>query len=52
MAYTDNQLEALVARCEQFRTAVAPDGYRNSLALCITTQSSQRVLPTQALPRW
>lgn len=35
MAYTDDQLEALVARCEQFRKAVAPDGYRNSLALCI-----------------
>lgn len=35
MTHTAEQLQTLVARCEQFRGADAPKGYRNSLALCI-----------------
>lgn len=35
MAFTDEQLQILIDRCEQFRNAEAPEGYRGSLALCI-----------------
>lgn len=35
MSHTAAQLQALVDRCEQFRGAEAPNGYPNSLALCI-----------------
>ncbi|WP_052583233.1 hypothetical protein [Mycobacteroides abscessus] len=35
MSHTDAQLQDLVAACEQFRGAKAPDGYRDSLALCV-----------------
>ncbi|WP_078315520.1 hypothetical protein [Mycobacterium sp. D16Q16] len=35
MPPTDAQLHALVDRCEQFRGAEAPGGYRDGLALCV-----------------
>lgn len=35
MPHTAEQLQLLVARCEQFRGSKAPVGYPNSLALCI-----------------
>ncbi len=35
MTYTAEQLQSLIARCEQFRGATAPLGYRDGLALCI-----------------
>lgn len=35
MTYTAEQLEVLVERCEQLRDVKAPQGYPNSLALCI-----------------
>lgn len=35
MTHTAEQLQSLIARCEQFRGAVAPSGYRDGLALCI-----------------
>lgn len=35
VTYTAEQLQALVARCEQFRGVEAPRGYPRSLALCI-----------------
>ncbi|MBE5469550.1 hypothetical protein [Mycobacteroides abscessus] len=35
MTHTAEQLQALIARCEQFRGAEAPEGYPNSLALCV-----------------
>lgn len=35
MTHTAAQLQALTARCEQFRGEEAPEGYPNSLALCI-----------------
>lgn len=35
MTHTAEQLHALVAACEQFRGSKAPDGYRDSLALCV-----------------
>lgn len=35
MTHTAEQLHALVAACEQFRGAKAPDGYRDGLALCV-----------------
>lgn len=35
MTHTAEQLHALVAACEQFRGAKAPDGYRDGLALCM-----------------
>lgn len=35
MSHTAEQLHSLVAACEQFRGAKAPDGYRDGLALCV-----------------
>ena len=35
MCHTAAQLQALVERCEQFRDAKAPKGYRDGLALCV-----------------
>ncbi|CPS10454.1 heme peroxidase superfamily protein [Mycobacteroides abscessus] len=35
MSHTAEQLQALVADCEQFRGSEPPDGYPGSLALCI-----------------
>ncbi|MGH3723449.1 MAG: hypothetical protein ACRDUS_04915 [Mycobacterium sp.] len=35
MTHTAEQLRALAAACEQFRGSKAPDGYRDSLALCV-----------------
>ncbi|RAV00258.1 hypothetical protein [Mycolicibacter senuensis] len=35
MTHPAEQLQTLITRCEQFRGAKAPDGYRDSLALCI-----------------
>ncbi len=35
MTHTAAQLHSLVAACEQFRGAKAPDGYRDGLALCV-----------------
>ena len=35
MTHTAEQLQSLIARCEQFRGAAAPSGYRDGLALCI-----------------
>lgn len=35
VSHTTEQLQALIARCEQFRGAKAPKGYRNGLALCV-----------------
>ncbi|GAT03682.1 putative uncharacterized protein [Mycolicibacterium fortuitum subsp. acetamidolyticum] len=35
MSHTAEQLQSLVAACEQFRGAKAPDGYRDGLALCV-----------------
>jgi hypothetical protein len=35
MAYTAAQLRTLVAACEQFRGSGEPEGYPNSLALCV-----------------
>lgn len=35
MPYTAAQLRSLVTACEQFRDAQEPDGYPNSLALCV-----------------
>lgn len=35
MPHTAEQLHSLVAACEQFRGAKAPDGYRDGLALCV-----------------
>jgi hypothetical protein len=35
VTYSGEQLRILVERCEQFRGSEAPEGYPNSLALCI-----------------
>jgi hypothetical protein len=35
VSYTAAQLQALIARCEMFRGAKAPAGYRDGLALCV-----------------
>lgn len=35
MSHTAEQLRALVERCDQFRDAKAPKGYRDGLALCV-----------------
>ena len=35
MPHTAEQLQSLVTACEQFRGSEAPDGYPNSLALCV-----------------
>lgn len=35
MSHTAEQLHALIDRCEQFRDAKAPAGYRDGLALCV-----------------
>ena len=35
MAYTADQVHALLAACEQFRGSLAPPGYRDGLALCV-----------------
>lgn len=35
VSHTAEQLQALIARSEQFRDAKAPAGYREGLALCV-----------------
>lgn len=35
VSHTEAQLQALIARCEQFHGSEAPEGYPNSLALCV-----------------
>lgn len=35
MTHSAEQLHALIAACEQFRDAKAPDGYRDGIALCV-----------------
>ena len=35
MSRTSEQMRALVSACEQFRSAEAPGGYRDGLALCV-----------------